>query len=286
MDKLEGKVAIVTGAASGIGYAMAQSLAANGVRVVMADVEEEALMAAAESFGDTNAEIKPVLLDVTDRDRFAEVADEVEAEFGKIHILCNNAGVGAGGHVADMTYKDWDWIMRVNVDGVINGMVTCTPRIRAHGEGGHIVNTASMAGQIGIPNLSVYNTSKFAVVGMSESAHQDLAADNIGVSVLCPNMVRTRILESGRNRPKELQGEVDTASMTLSADVTEEERAERNRMLMENAIEPSVVGDMVVDAIRNNDLYIFTHPESAEMIKGRFAQLMAAQERWAAWHQK
>ncbi len=280
MQHLEGKVALVTGGASGIGYAMCQSLAASGVRVVIADIEQTALAAAADSFGESNADIKPMQLDVTDRDQFAEVVDEIERDFGNIHIVCNNAGVGVGGHVADMTYKDWDWVLGVNLNGVVNGMVVCANRIRAHGEGGHIVNTASMAGHMAIANLSVYNASKFAVVGLSESARQDLAADNIGVSVLCPNLVRTNILESGRNRPSPLAGDVDTASELLSADVPAGEREARKQMLMSGAIDPSVVGDMVVDAIRQNDAYIFTHAETATQMQTRFDAILAACARW------
>ena len=144
--------------------------------------------------------------------------------FGKIHVLCNNAGVAINGNVADMSYQDWDWVMKVNLDGVVNGIVSFVNRIKSHGEGGHIVNTASMAGQIGIPGLSVYNTTKFAVVGMSESMKQDLETDNIGVSVLCPGFVATDIYTSERNRPDDLGGE--TAS---SFDLTQNTASQNDR---------------------------------------------------------
>ena len=283
MQQLAGKIAIVTGGASGLGYAMCQSLAASGMKVVIADIEETALAEAVESFADANAEVMPALLDVTNRSQFEDIADEVEARFGKIHVLCNNAGVAVGGHVADMTYKDWDWVMGVNLDGVVNGVVTCINRIKSHGEGGHIVNTASMAGQIGIPNLSVYNTTKFAVVGMSECMRLDLEADGIGVSVLCPGVVQTNIFNSGRNRPTKLQGDVDTASLLLTTDVTDDQRAARVEELMAGGIPPEWVGDMVVDAIRNNDMYIFTHPEFAENLQMRSSAIQQSFSRWQTY---
>lgn len=286
MDQIEGKVALVTGGASGIGYAMCHSLAANGVRVAIADIEEDPLLAAAESFGESNADIMPIQLDVTDRAQFAEVVDQIERDFGNVQIVCNNAGVGVGGHIADMTYRDWDWVLGVNLDGVVNGIVTCAERMRARGEGGHFVNTASMAGQIGIANLSVYNASKFAVVGLSESMRQDLAADGIGVSVLCPNLVRTNILESGRNRPNGLSGDVDTANQLLSSDVPDAEREQRKEAMMSMALDPATVGDMVVDAIRRDDAYIFTHPETATQLQARFDAMQAACGRWDDYRSK
>ena len=280
MDRLDGKVALVTGGASGIGLAMVTSLAASGMRVVMADIEDAALNAAHDSFGDTNAEVLPVQLDVTDADRFETVVAETERDAGDIAVLCNNAGVGVGGHIAEMTPKDWDWVLSVNLQGVVNGMLACAPRMRARGEG-HIVNTASMAGQIGmIPNLSVYCASKFAVVGLSESAYVDFREEGVGISVLCPNLVRTNILDSGRNRPATLAREIDNASHILTANLTESERAERQQEMMSAALDPAVVGDMVVEAVKQNELYIFTHAETAGQLQNRFDGMLAACARW------
>ena len=280
MDQLEGKVALVTGGASGIGLAMVTSLAASGMRVVMADIEEAALASAQDSFSDTNAEVLPVKLDVTDGDQFESVVEETEREVGDIAVLCNNAGVGVGGHIAEMTPRDWEWVLSVNLQGVVNGMLACAPRMRSRGAG-HIVNTASMAGQIGmIPNLSVYCASKFAVVGLSESAWVDFQGEGVGVSVLCPNLVRTNILDSGRNRPEDLSGEIDNASHILTADLTDAERQERQAEMMGGALDPAVVGDMVVEAVKQNELYIFTHPETAGQLQNRFDGMLAACARW------
>jgi NAD(P)-dependent dehydrogenase (short-subunit alcohol dehydrogenase family) len=215
-----------------------------------------------------------------------QAAQATEEAFGKVHVLCNNAGVAVGGSIVDMTYEDWDWVMKVNLDGVINGLQTFVNRIRAHGEGGHIINTASIAGHMAIPALSVYNTTKFAVVGMSEAIRQDLAAHNIGVSVLCPGIVNTGIFDSGRNRPEELTGERDTSALVLNDGDTEEERADRLAAMVDTAMDPAVVGDMVLDAILNNDEYIFTHPNFVEATDGRSAAMRASFDRWAKYREE
>ena len=286
MQELEGKVALVTGGASGIGLAMVTSFAANGMRVVMADIEEAALAAAADSFSESNANVQPVLLDVTDAGRFEDVVDEVERDTGEVAVLCNNAGVGVGGHIADMTPKDWQWVLSVNLQGVINGLQACAPRMRARGAG-HIVNTASMAGQIGmIPNLSVYCASKFAVVGLSESAWVDLREEGVGISVLCPNLVRTNIMDSGRNRPSDLTGKLDNAAQILTVHVPDAERATVKAEMLGAALDPAVVGDMVVEAVKQGELYIFTHPETGEQLKNRFDGMLAACARWDTYRTK
>ena len=182
MKDVAGKVAFVTGAASGMGLTMARSFAAAGMKVVLADIEEEALERARASFGPTNADVIAIRVDVTDREAMAAAADRTEEAFGKVHVLCNNAGVAVSGSIADMAYTDWDWVVGVNLDGVVNGVQTFLPRILAHGEGGHIVNTASLAGLLPFARLGVYNTTKFAVVGMSEALRADLAERNVGVS--------------------------------------------------------------------------------------------------------
>jgi NADP-dependent 3-hydroxy acid dehydrogenase YdfG len=286
MKDVTGKVAFITGGASGMGLAMARSFSAAGMKVVIADIEDSALEAVAKEFAASNADVLTMKVDVTDRDAMEQAAQATEEAFGKVHVLCNNAGVAVGGSIADMSYEDWDWVMKVNLDGVVNGIQTFVNRIRSHGEGGHIINTASIAGHMAIPALSVYNTTKFAVVGLSEAVRHDLAVDNIGVSVLCPGIVDTGIFESGRNRPAELTGENDTAASVLSANDSDEQSQQRLAAVRDNALDPAVVGDMVLDAIVQNDLYIFTHPEFVEATNARSAEMQSAFERWKNYREE
>jgi NAD(P)-dependent dehydrogenase (short-subunit alcohol dehydrogenase family) len=283
VKELAGKVAFVTGGASGMGLAMVRAFTAAGMKVAIADVEQKALDAAAAEFVGTNAEIITLRVDVTDREAMARAADATEAAFGRVHVVCNNAGVAVGGRVDEMSWADWDWVLGVNVDGVVNGVQTFVNRIKAHGEGGHIVNTASMAGHMAVPGLSVYNTSKFAVVGLSEAMRLDLAQFGIGVSVLCPGVVRTNIFDSGRNRPDHLDDGRDTANLVLAGGVPEAERSARLDELLATALDPAVVGDMVVDAIRNGEFWIFTHPELRQFTAARAGEMDEAFARWTAW---
>ena len=286
MEDVAGKVAFVTGAASGMGLAMARSFAAAGMKVVLADVEEEALEQARASFGPTNADVIAVRVDVTDRDAMAAAADRTEEAFGKVHVLVNNAGVAVGGSIADMAYTDWDWVVGVNLDGVVNGVQTFLPRILAHGEGGHIVTTASLAGLLPFAGLGVYNTTKYAVVGMSEAMRADLADQGIGVSVLCPGLVNTNIFDSGRNRPAELLSGTDTATIGLADDADDEERQVRLEAARASALEPEIVGDMVLHAIQENEAYIFTHPEYVQQVNERQDEVSASFTRWRAYREE
>ncbi|MDZ7670416.1 MAG: SDR family NAD(P)-dependent oxidoreductase [Gammaproteobacteria bacterium] len=285
MKEIAGRTAFVTGGASGMGLAMVRTFAAAGMNVAVADIEKQALERVAEEFAGSNGTVITLPLDVTDRAAMEQAADATEEAFGKVHVVCNNAGVAVGGNVDTMSYADWDWVLGVNIDGVVNGVQTFTRRIEAHGEGGHFVNTASMAGHIAVPGLAVYTTSKFAVVGMSEVMRNDLAASNIGVSVLCPGVVRTAIFDSGRNRPANLAAERDTAAALLAGDGTDEEKAARVAELLENALDPEVVGDMVLHAIQNDEFYIFTHPEIQQITEARHAEMAAAFDRWNAYRQ-
>ena len=268
MQDLEGKTAFVTGGASGIGLSMAKSFLGAGMRVVIADVDESALAAAAAELKGANTELLTVQLDVTNREQFLAVADRVEEEFGTVDVLCNNAGVYRGGTIDKVTYEDWDWVMGVNVGGVVNGVQTFVERMKARGTGGHIVNTASMAGMTTSPGLGVYNASKFAVVGMSEAMQGDLAADNIGVSVLCPGMVRTRILESERTRPEDLAPGAD------GAEAAAKEHNSLMQMAMGTGIDPDEVGEMVLQGVKNNQLYLFSHPEFKAATAARFEHIL------------
>jgi NAD(P)-dependent dehydrogenase (short-subunit alcohol dehydrogenase family) len=186
MRELRGRTAFIAGGASGIGSGMARVFAGEGMRIVLADVESTALAAAAAQLEDESAEVLALELDVTDREAMEDGARRAEERFGHVHLVCNNAGVGAGGPLDQCTYDDWDWVIGVNLTGVINGVQTFVRRLRDHGEGGHFVDTASMAGLIPSGGLGIYCTTKYAVVGLSECLRLDLAPHGIGVSVLCP----------------------------------------------------------------------------------------------------
>ncbi len=206
MKDFKGKTAFVTGGASGIGLSMARQFGRAGMNVVVADIDERAARGAAERLVSEQIKAVPVVVDVTDRGSVRESALEAIAAFGKIHLVCNNAGVAVGGPIGTVKDRDWDWIIDVNLKGVIYGVETFVPLIKGHGEGGHFVNTASMAGMISPPGMEPYTATKFAVVAMSEGWAAQLAPFNIGVSVLCPGFVRTRIHESGRARQDKYGG--------------------------------------------------------------------------------
>ena len=276
MKTLEGKVAFVTGGASGLGLAMVRAFLRAGMKVCAADIEDAALARVRAEFAGNNAFIA-LKLDVTDRSAMALAADDTERAFGKVHVLCNNAGVVVNGRIDSLNYKDWDWVMGMNLGGVVNGLHTFIERIKRHGEGGHIVNTASIAGQIALQGLTVYNATKYAVVGISETIRQELAPLNIGVSVLCPGVVTTGIGESDRNRPAGLRAE----STALEA-VSDIPVPPMDALLL-RPLDPATVGDMVVAAIKNDDAYIFTHPELKTMVEARFQQIAAGFDRWEAY---
>ena len=270
MQQLAGKTAFVTGGAGGIGLAMAQAFLHEGMHVAIVDVDAAALESAQQQLSGSNRTVVAHQLDVTDRVQFAQVADAVEAQLGPIHVVCNNAGVYRGGTMDAVTYADWDWVLGVNLGGVVNGVQTLVERIKRHGEGGHIVNTASMAGVVTSPGLGVYNTSKFAVVGLSEALRLDLEPHNIGVSVLCPGMVRTQILDSERTRPQQFDVEEKQAIDAARA------HSEVMQQAMHVGIEPGEVAEMVVEAIKGDQLYIFPHPEMKDAAMARMEALMGA----------
>lgn len=282
MREVAGKTAFITGGASGIGLAMARSFSAAGMKVVIADIERAALDAVRSEFEASNAPLLAVHVDVADRADMKAAADAAEARFGNVHVVCNNAGVVAAGRIDDMTYDDWDWVTSVNVGGVVNGVQTFVGRLKAHGEGGHIVNTASMAGHIVVPGLGVYTTTKFAVVGLSESMLPDLLAHNIGVSVLCPGVVDTRIFDSGRNRPEKFQGGAGARDETVSGEEAEAVMAR----VRDSAIDPAPVGDMVLHAIREDEFYIFTHPDIELMTDLRKREMSDAFARWRIYREE
>lgn len=267
MEALEGRTAFITGGASGIGLAMARAFAAAGMKVAIADVEQSALDAAVADLKDGNADVIGILLDVRDRAAMDAAAQTVEDRFGPVHLLCNNAGVGAGGPMHETSHDDWDWTLGVNLNGVVNGLQSFLPRMVAHGQGGHVVNTASMAGVLGVGGMGPYNASKFAVVGISEALAQDVAHAGIGVSVLCPGFVRTNIFDSGRNRPKDLPG--------VERERTEEDEA-RLAAILETAISPDQVAEQVLEAVREGRFWIFTHPEFVEIVRAKMQSMVDA----------
>ena len=278
MQDVNGKTAFVTGGASGIGLGMVQSFVAAGMKVAVADVEQAALDRAKAEFESSSAEVLFLKVDVTDRDAMEQAAQETEDAFGNVHVVCNNAGVAVAGRVDKMDYKDWDWVMGVNVDGVINGVNTFVNRMRAHGEGGHFVNTASMAGLIPIPGGSIYTAGKYAVVGLSEVMRTELARFDIGISVLCPGGVTTNVSASGRNRPAELQLEKDTSKLGMG-------KTPLGESVLANMLDASVVGDMVLAAVLANDAYIFSHPELKSAFDVRANGINESFARWSQYRE-
>ena len=255
MRELVGRTAFVTGGASGIGLALGRTFAEAGMKVVLADIETEALSAAVRSLHDLgHPDVCGVTCDVADPASVERAAEASYHAFGNIHVVCNNAGVAGGGGIDNVSLDTWRWVLDVNLLGVVHGIRTFLPHLRAHGEGGHIVNTASMAGMNSGLGFSPYSASKFAVVNMSEGLAMQLAPLGIGVTVLCPGFVRTRIWESGRNR-HERYGPThfpDPESHTgkLAAKLAE---------LGRSGLDPSDIGAHVLTAIRENELYVFTH---------------------------
>ncbi len=285
MQQVEGKTAFITGGASGLGLAMARSFTNAGMNVVVADVQDDALEAVANEFSESNASLITMKVDVTDRDAMEDAAERTLIEFGKVHVVCNNAGVAVSGNIADMSYQDWDWVTRVNLDGVVNGVVSFVNRIKAHGEGGHFVNTASTAGQFGMQGLSVYNATKFAVVGMSEAMRQDLAPDNIGISVLCPGFVATNVFTSERNRPDALGGPNTAGFGEGLASATPEQQQQLQQMLA-SMLDPAVIGDMVLHAVQNDVFYILSHADFREQLTARGDELASSFDLWGTWREE
>ena len=277
MRELAGKTAFVTGGAAGIGLALGRAFAQSGMKVMLADIEMDALRAAVKSLQEISPDIRGTICDVADAESVERAAQAAFEAFGNVHVVCNNAGVAAGGGIDHISLDNWRWVIDVNLMGVLHGIKSFLPHIRAHGEGGHIVNTASMAGMDGGLGFSPYTASKFAVVGMSEGLSQQLEPFGIGVSVLCPSFVRTGIGESGRNRP-ERYGQsrpLDPASpaAAMVAEIARQIGA---------GLDPASVAERVVEAIRQDELYIFTHPGMRTNVEPRFAAILAAMDKISA----
>ena len=277
MRDFDGKTAFVTGAASGIGLAMARAFAQSGMKVMLADVETPALEKALQDLNNYGNRVQGIRCDVADADSVERAAQAAFDAFGNVHVLCNNAGVAAGGGIDNISIDNWRWVVDVNLMGVVYGVRNFLPHMLKHREGGHIVNTASMAGMFNGMGFSPYAATKFAVVAMSEGLAAQLQPHGIGVSVLCPEYVRTRIGESGRNRPEHYGKSPQLDPASPAAQVV----AEIARRL-EAGIDPGEVAARVVAAIRNEEFYIFTHPNMREGVDGRFAAIQAAMDRVSA----
>ncbi len=272
MNELNGRVAFVTGGGSGIGLGIAMACVNRGMNVVLADVQQEHLDGALSHFQTQGQgqRVHAIRLDVTDRGAYQNAASETEGAFGKIHLLCNNAGIDIAGPFKQCAYADWDWGLGVLLNGVVNGILTWLPRILKHGEGGHIVNTASMAGVIVVPNCSIYNTAKAAVIALSETLRSELAPDNIGVSAFCPGPVLTAIGDSSRLRPEKYKK--DSGLLAY-----EEQRRQRMAAVQSPPwMSIEECGERVLRGVQRNDLYIFTHREFKEGVAERMEAMLAS----------
>ncbi|HWJ60628.1 MAG TPA: SDR family NAD(P)-dependent oxidoreductase [Acidimicrobiales bacterium] len=270
MEELSGKVAVVTGAASGIGLAMVQAFAAEGMRVVMADIEADALEKAAAELPE-GTEALTVVCDVSVAAEVDALRDAAVERFGSAHVICNNAGVSAGGPLWLASDDEWDWVLGVNLRGVISGVRAFTPLFIEQGEG-HIVNTASMAGLVSAPLMGVYNVSKHGVVTLSETLAAELemvGAEGVGVSVLCPGWVRTRIHEAARNRPE--------GGEPTSVETMDESLREFIAGVIAAGLDPADVAAMVVHAIKTRSFYVLTHPDWAHFVSERTDRIVAGQ---------
>jgi NAD(P)-dependent dehydrogenase (short-subunit alcohol dehydrogenase family) len=273
MQDLRGRVAVVTGGASGIGRGMSEAFLERGMKVVLADVEAAALAATVAELG-ARGEVVGVECDVSKNDSVANLRDEVLARFGAVHVLCNNAGVagGAGGTTWEASQADWDWVMGVNLTGVIHGIRHFVPVMIEQGEPAHVVNTASMAGLV--HGMGIYGVSKHAVVALSESMFNELRAGNhpIGVSVLCPGWVRTRILESERNRPE--------APRPAPGPQRPEAQMLREMVgqMIEKGTDPVVIGRLVADSIESKRFYVIPHPDWMNVVENRMQRILDGQD--------
>lgn len=266
MQNLAGKTAFVTGGASGIGLGIAKALLGAGMRVVIADVRQDHLDAASAELAGGDA-VLALRLDVTDRTAYAAAADTAEAKFGKLHLLVNNAGVAVVGPTEVATFADWDWVMGVNLGGVINGIVTILPRILAHGEGGHIVNTSSMSGMVPVGGTTIYSTAKAAVLTMMETMRPELEGRGVICSAFCPGAVQSNIAQAGETRPADL-----ATSGYAEADKRRQAGGDFSHLYRTK----EEVGQRVLEGILNDELYILTHAEFLPGVTDRANAMIAS----------
>ncbi|MFM2301184.1 MAG: hypothetical protein RLZZ84_920 [Pseudomonadota bacterium] len=268
MKDLAGRTAFVTGGANGVGIGIVRTLLNEGCKVAIADIRQDSIDQALKSLD--NREVMGVQLDVASRDGFKAAADAVEAQFGPVSILVNNAGVNLFQPIEESTYDDWDWLMGVNLHGVINGVQTFVPRmverVKAGQQvGGHVINTASMAGFLSSASPGIYNTTKAAVRALSESLRYSLLQYGIGVSVLCPGLVKSLIYASDAIRPDDLKGAMKAVDNSA---------VERMQGVHEFGMEPDVIGARVIEAVKANRLYIFSHPDHKDELREVFDYIL------------
>ncbi|MGY1810817.1 SDR family NAD(P)-dependent oxidoreductase [Blastococcus sp. SYSU D00669] len=257
---LAGRVAVVTGAAGGLGLAMARRFAAEGMRVVLSDVDRDGVRAAAAALAGDGADVLAVRTDVAREDDVQRLADEAFDAFGAVHVLCNNAGVVKSARAWLLTREDWEWVLGVDLWGVVHGIRAFLPRMLESGQSGHVVNTASMTALLPMPRLAAYGAAKAAVAALSESLRHDLAAEgaDVGVSVFCPGFVATGITESARNRPPELAATAPSAGRRTAHGVTPLFTADE-------------AAGQVLDAVRDGRFWVLTHQAYREVIRERAA---------------
>ncbi|MFN0148518.1 MAG: SDR family NAD(P)-dependent oxidoreductase, partial [Dehalococcoidia bacterium] len=263
-----GKVAVVTGGGAGLGRAMALTFAGKGMDIAIADVDDKAAAATAAEIRAKGVKCLTANVDVTDRTAMGACAERVFSELGGCHVLCNTAGVSTFVPAHELSDADWDWVVGVDLIGVIYGVQAFLPRMLKQGQGGHIVNTASIAGQVPLNGIVPYHTAKYAVVGLTESLAMDLAADNIGSSCLCPGLVKTGIGDSQRNRPDRFGGPGPTDTRVQAG-------------IEATGYDPMDVAAMVLKAVEEDQVYILTHPEFRPMVEARRDRILAAYD-WAA----
>lgn len=265
------KTAVITGAASGIGRALAARCARENMRLVLADIEEAALALAADELRKSGAHVLALQTDVSRFEDVEALANAAYAEFGAVHLLFNNAGVGTAGAAWKNSLDDWNWVLGVNLWGVIHGINAFIPRMIAQDQPCSVVNTASIAGLITGPGMSVYNASKHAVIALSETLYYDLAEidSKVKVSVLCPAWVKTRIMDSARNRPAQrpAEGSADGLPPWVEA----------RRQAVEGGLSADYVADCVFEALQEERFYVFTHPEAMPLVKARMEGILNAQ---------
>jgi len=277
MDDFKEKGVFITGGASGIGLGMARAFAAAGAKVAIADIETARLEPAQASIADAGAsagaEVITIELDVSDRAAVHAAAEQTAEAFGKVHVLCNNAGVGSRVALQEATGDDWDWVLGVNLQGAINGLLAFLPLLLAHGEGGHVLSTSSVSGLRVYPNRQqgIYCTTKYALVGMSEALADDLAPLGIGVSVICPGFVKTNIWESERNRPARYSKAVGKPR----------DAHDEMRIAAANAMDPDFFGQRILASIKRGDFYILTDDSERDKIEARFQAQREALDRVA-----
>jgi NAD(P)-dependent dehydrogenase (short-subunit alcohol dehydrogenase family) len=263
MDPFRDRVAVVTGGAGGIGLAMAKAFAERGASIVLADLNAEAMQKAEKELAAIGRPVLSVLTDVTKIDSVRALAEAIRRRFGAAHIVCNNAGIALFGEIADATHRDWEYTMNVDFWGVVHGVEVFVPLLLEQGQGGHVVNTASMAGLVGMRWLGIYSAAKFAVVGLTEALHREMKPRGIGVSVLCPMIVDTQINANSVNmRPNELRNAGETPIVVPD-----------NAAMAGGVIQKEEVARRVVRGIERGDLYILTHPEQREFLRRRAAKL-------------